>query len=138
MPTSSTAYTASFVAAALIAACSIVSVSGQTAGGTAGRSAVTGGVPAAKEFPPVPADPVERPDFQNTAHPITKSVVTATAMMIREQRDGSMIGMTSDVIATVPPETRNGKVSTAVFVPKQGAIGDEMKTSFDEAVRAVK
>src|SRR5205823_985925 len=72
-----------------------------------------------KVFPPIPDDPIERPEFRNTPHVLTKSITAATAMMIREQSNGTMIGMTSDIIATVPAETRTGRVSTATFVAKQ-------------------
>ena len=88
---------------------------------------------------PMPApDPIERPEFQKRPHPITKAVTSATAMMVRIANDGSMLGMTSDIIASVPAESRSSAVSVANLVTKQAQVGSEMKLSFDEAVRAVK
>ncbi|HEY4328519.1 MAG TPA: S16 family serine protease [Phycisphaerae bacterium] len=166
-------------------------------------------VPAPGSFPAETADSIDRADFQNKAHPVSKSVASATAMMIQMAPDGSEIGITSDVIANVAagsrvdpledvlqsllsialepdavknhpelknlPSTLKGKPASAradvkrlantlmsdaallrthpeirdfrpkltdvtaqaVFVSKQAKVGQEMQTSFDEAVRAV-
>ena len=72
---------------------------------------------------PMPApDPIERPEFQKRPHPITKAVTSATAMMVRIANDGSMLGMTSDIIASVPAESRSSAVSVANLVTKQAQV----------------
>lgn len=92
---------------------------------------------APKTFPAVPPDPIERADFMSKAKPIAKSITSATAMMVIESDDGSELGVTADVIATVAAGSRQGSTFGAVFVKKQAEVGPEMTTSFDEAVRAV-
>ena len=80
-------------------------------------------------------DAIERPEFQSKAKPLIKNVSSVTAMMIVTNRDGEMLGMTSDIIATVNPSSRGGKVAGAGFYRVDG--DDTMKTAFQEAVRAV-
>src|SRR4051812_14417302 len=108
-----------FLAAAAVVAMPVIAAApAGRAGGGAASSAMNATMKP-KVFPPVPEDPIERPEFVNKPHPITKSITSATAMVIREQRDGSMLGLATDVIASVPAATRTGQESTAVFVPKQ-------------------
>ena len=90
-----------------------------------------------KTFPALSADSIERAEFMSKAKPIAKSITSATAMMVVESPDGSELGVTADVIATVAAGSRQGAAFSAVFVSKQAKVGPEMTTSFDEAVRAV-
>jgi hypothetical protein len=59
-----------------------------------------------KTFPALPADPIERAEFASKAKPITKSITSATAMMVVESLSGSELGVTADVIATVVAGSR--------------------------------
>jgi hypothetical protein len=94
-------------------------------------------VPAPSSFAAEPDDPIERGEYLNKAHPISKNITSATAMMIQMGPDGSEYGSASAVNAAVAAGSRQGKDGKAVFVSKQAKVGPEMLTSFDEAVRAV-
>ncbi len=94
-------------------------------------------IPAPSSFPAEPEDPIERSEFQNKAHPVAKSLTSATAMMIQRTPDGSEIGLVSEVNAAVAAGSRQGKDAKAVFVSKQAKVGPQMDASFDEAIRAV-
>jgi len=84
-----------------------------------------------------PADPndIERPEFQNAPKPLVKSITSITSMMVSIADDGEAHGLTSDIIAIVPPESRRLNKSGIGFARTDG--DDEMKTALDEAVRAV-
>lgn len=98
-------------------------------------------VPCQKPAGPEPsianADPsaIERPAFQNTPKSLVKDITSVTSMMVTISDDGDEMGLTSDIIAVVNPASRRGKKAGVGFVRPDG--DKDMKTSFEEAVRAI-
>ncbi len=84
-----------------------------------------------------PADPsvIERPEFQNFPKPLIKSIASVTALVVRTSDDGETTGFSTDIIANVPAQSRTGDTAGAGFYRVDG--DESMKTSFEEAVRAV-
>lgn len=82
------------------------------------------------------SDAIERPEYRNRPKALVRSVTSVTVMMVRSSEDGGeAIGLTSDIIATVQPESRRSNKAGVGFVR---ADGDEhMRVAFEEAVRAV-
>lgn len=86
-------------------------------------------------MPPAASNAIERPEYRAKPKQIEKNLTSITAMMVRIADDGSAIGLTSDIIATVPADSRGGHDGSARIV---GRSGTEMNISMEEAVRAVK
>ncbi|HYE20014.1 MAG TPA: S16 family serine protease [Tepidisphaeraceae bacterium] len=80
--------------------------------------------------------PIERPEFRDKAKPVQKHLTSVTSMMVRVAADGTATGITSDVIATVPAESRRERDGGARFAARR--VGEHMEVSMEEAVRAVK
>jgi hypothetical protein len=87
--------------------------------------------------PAAPANPdvVERPAYRERPKAIVKSLTSVTSMMIITAADGQMSGVTSDIIATVPPKSRKSDKAGAGFARPDG--DPMMRTAFEEAIRAV-
>jgi hypothetical protein len=118
---------------------------------SSGANSRTGREPASGYYPspdPVPSgrdlfgraqpDPIERPEYRRNAHPIERSETAATSMMVEVADDGSMLGLTSVITAAVSPESRSGAAGSARFVESQVVVGQDMKRSFEAALRAVR
>lgn len=78
---------------------------------------------------------IERPEFRDKPKPIVKNLSAVTSMMVVRGADGQASGVTSDIIATVPGDSRRGNKAAAGFYRKDG--DETMRTAFDEALRAV-
>ncbi len=87
--------------------------------------------------PPLSADPtkVERPEFQFKAKPLVKNLTSISTMHVSTQPDGEQLGGTGDLIAVVNAGSRNDKEAGVGFYNTK--INSTMKTSFEEAARAV-
>ncbi len=79
---------------------------------------------------------IERPEYRSSAKTLVKSISTINAMTVIVTDDGSEIGKTDQVYATVPGDSRTADESSVVWVRK--GEGGEMKISAQEAIRAVK
>lgn len=78
---------------------------------------------------------IARPEYRNSAKRLVKDLTSVTAMMVQIAEDGQATGATSDIIATVPGQSRRGSKAGVSFAR---ADGDEtMKVALGEAVRAV-
>ena len=82
------------------------------------------------------ATAIARPEFANRAKAIVKNITSITCMTIRVGDDGDTLGLTSDIIAAVSPESRKSRDGGAGFI--RSKVGADMKISFEEALRAVK
>jgi hypothetical protein len=107
-------------------------------------SAVPAAPPPTVEPPPsVPpaatdgTDPIARPEFAGKPKPVVKPLTSAMAMMVRVAADGSAVGLASDVIAAVPDAGKEGRRRDG-GARMVGRVGQDMRTSFEEAVRAVR
>lgn len=80
-------------------------------------------------------DPIERPQYRNRAKQIEKDLTSITSMMVRINDDGSAMGFATDIIATASGDTRRVHDGSTRIL---GKVGDEMKISEEEALRAVK
>ena len=82
------------------------------------------------------ANAIERPAYENAPKSLAKSVTAVTAMTVITTSEGDEYGQTSDIIATVDPDSRrSGQSGIGFYRPD----GDEMmKQAFQEAVRAVR
>jgi hypothetical protein len=64
-----------------------------------------------------------------------KNLTSITSLVVQIADDGDASGMTSDIIATVSPKSRQSNSAGAGFFRSDG--DDMMKVAFEEAVRAV-
>lgn len=80
---------------------------------------------------PVDPDTIVRPEYQNKIKLIKRVHATLRGLLITQLDSGGWAGKTSDIIITATPN----KSPDVRFVRP---VGQEMTTSFDEAVRAVK
>ncbi len=78
---------------------------------------------------------IERPEFQNTPKTLLKNITSITSMMVTISDDGDESGFTSDIIASVSPSSRRSDKAGVGFARADG--DDDMKTAFEESVRAV-
>jgi hypothetical protein len=78
---------------------------------------------------------IDRPEFQTKPRRLVRSVSSVTSMMVVVGADGMASGFTSDIIATVPPESRNSEKAGVGFFRVDG--DETMRVAFEEAVRAV-
>jgi hypothetical protein len=100
---------------------------------------VEAGTPSpATTAPAVPADlnVIERPEYRDQSKALVKSVTSVTAMQVIVSEDGDEMGLTGDVIAVVPAQSRRGTTAGIGFYRVDG--DETMKTALEEAVRAVK
>jgi hypothetical protein len=94
-----------------------------------------GGAQAASTTSQADPDAIGRPQYLNQAMDYTRSLSSITSLMVVMSVDGEPIGMASQIIATVPPSSLSGTKAGAGFVRPDG--DEDMKTTFEEAVRAV-
>lgn len=85
--------------------------------------------------PAVASNAIERPEYRDKPKQIEKNLTSITSMMVRIADDGTAIGQTSDIIASVPADSRGRHDGSAHIV---GRTGSEMNIAMEEAVRAVK
>ncbi len=107
--------------------------------GSAPRITPPGQAAAGGQEGPEPAiDPkaIEQRAYRNRAKAIVKSMSTIHGMEVVVREDGSEVGSANDIIAVVPGDTRERNESSVKFV-REGE-GDQMKTSLEEAIRAVR
>lgn len=101
---------------------------------------VTSG-PSSKPVASVPetsnaaSDPIARPEFKEKPKPFKKNLASITSMVVRVAEDGSAMGLSTDIIATVPAKSRQEEDGSAQFVRR---VGGQMQVSMEEAERAVK
>ncbi|MCL2640987.1 MAG: hypothetical protein FWD53_09100, partial [Phycisphaerales bacterium] len=87
--------------------------------------------------PPANSNVIERPEFLDNAKPLLRSIASVTSMVVETAADGEMLGLTSDIIATVPGESRiRGGMGDVNLV--QHNVDNNMRSALSEAVRAVK
>ena len=79
---------------------------------------------------------IERPQYESSAKSLLKSITSVTAMTVITTNEGDEYGQTSDIIATIDPDSRRSEQSGVGFYRPDG--DDAMKTAFQEAVRAVR
>jgi hypothetical protein len=99
---------------------------------------IPSGAPAALDPASLPAgdpDAIDRPYWQNKPKRLVKNLASVTSLMVRIADDGQATGFTSDIIATVPAQSRTAKKSGIGFARVDGDT--MMKTALNEAVRAV-
>ncbi|HUO08376.1 MAG TPA: S16 family serine protease [Phycisphaerae bacterium] len=77
---------------------------------------------------------IERPEFQYKTKPLPKSISSIRGLSVMVDEDGQEFGQTLDIIATIPPESRHATSSGAGIATR---VGPDMRTSFEEAVRAI-
>jgi hypothetical protein len=101
-------------------------------------SVPSGAAPAAATTMPSVVDPnaIERLAYENAPKALVKSVTSVTAMTVITTSEGDEYGQTSDIIATVDPESRRSDQSGIGFYRPDG--DEMMKQAFQEAVRAVR
>jgi hypothetical protein len=87
--------------------------------------------------PPPPPDfnAIDRPEFHAKPKRLVRNITAINAMMVRIAEDGQASGVTSDIIATVPRQSRSAGKAAIGFYRADGDV--TMKTAFEEAVRAV-
>lgn len=112
--------------------------------GDAPLAAVEVEVPAAQppagKAPPATAPSadigrIDRPEYTTYPKRLVKGISSIRAMTVITGPDGQATGVTTDIIATVPPGSRSGTKAGAGFYRPDG--DRTMKTSFEEALRAV-
>src|SRR5438309_2255831 len=77
--------------------------------------------------PPAHPAALERPEFRDRPKPLAKSIASVTSMMVEYTANGDIVGLTSDIIATVPAESRRGAKAGIGFYRADG--DDTMKTA---------
>ena len=89
----------------------------------------------ALQHAPFDVTQIERPAFRNRPKSLEKSITSITGMTVVGSDASDLSGQTADILAAVSAQSRQGTKAGAGFVRAEG--DDMMKTSFEEAVRAV-
>lgn len=87
------------------------------------------------ERTPADQNSVQRAEFRDKPKRLMKNLTSVTSMMVRIAQDGQATGFTSDIIATVPEQSRKSEKAGVGFFRRDG--DKSMKTALEEAVRAV-
>lgn len=85
---------------------------------------------------PSDGNAIERPAYRDAPKALIKSQATVRAMVVKIQEDGDEMGFTSDIIATVDPDSRRSNHAGIRLLRGEGDAN--MRTTLEEAVRAIK